>query len=68
MAPTAGKPKAKRGRPKGSKNKPKTVAVATKVSPGMKKAIAAPAVGLAALAVGKTGNKEKNQKHQKQPK
>ena len=53
VSPTAGKP---RGRPKGSKNKPKTVAVATKVSPGMKTAIAAPAVGLAALAV--TGRKK----------
>ena len=52
-APTAGKT---RGRPKGSKNKPKTVPVATKISPGMKTAIAAPAAGLTALAI--TGRKK----------
>ena len=46
--PTTGKT---RGRPKGSKNKPKTAAVATKISPGMKTAIAAPGVGLTALAI-----------------
>jgi len=48
VSPTTGKT---RGRPKGSKNKPKTAAVATKISPGMKTAIAAPGVGLTTLAI-----------------